>query len=65
MYLRAWNTQENIAKEINIDQATVSRIINNMQKVSGNDLHKDFNPFLYNIWNTLKGNETMNPNYIE
>jgi len=59
-YLRAWNTQENIAKILGIPLSTVNDIIT---KTSENgQMSKIGNPnsslFLYNIWNTSAGNKT-------
>lgn len=61
-YLRAWNTQQNVADDFDIDQSTIS---NYKEKIMKNKkflkFHKNFeenNKFLYNIWNTSKGNKT-------
>ena len=56
IYLRAWNTQESIAKEFKISQKNVSDILSKFCTDAKNT--KEFKPFLYNIWNTPKGNET-------
>jgi len=56
MYLRAWNTQESIANELNVTQQTMSNIITKFSTDGKNG--KEFKPFIYNIWNTPKGNET-------
>ena len=56
MYLRAWNTQESIANELNVTQQTMSNIITKISTDGKNG--KEFKPFIYNIWNTPKGNET-------
>jgi len=56
MYLRAWNTQESIANELNVSRERVSDIIGKFSTDGKNT--KEFKPFLYNIWNTPKGNET-------
>jgi len=54
-YLRAWNTQEDIAKRFGLEsQSDVSRIIQRMQKLQLQKLHKDFEPPIYNIWNLKK-----------
>ena len=57
--IMAWNNQENIAKKFNISQDTISKIV---KKIKENNkilkIFKNFSPFLYNIWNTKKGNET-------
>jgi len=52
LYLRAWNTQQSIADMFGIDQATVARIV--MQIVQMHEMHKDFEPPIYNIWNLNK-----------
>lgn len=55
LYLRAWNTQQAIADAFGFNsQSTVSRIVDNMQIVHLHDLHKDFKPPIYNIWNLAK-----------
>jgi DNA modification methylase len=58
-YLRAWNTQEQLAIKYNIDKTTISRIIKNLlQNKKITEMQQKFTPQLYNIWNTAKGNET-------
>lgn len=51
LYLRAWNTQEAIADVMGVDRTVVTRIV---QKDSSGDLHNDFKPPIYNIWNLAK-----------
>ena len=52
LYLRAWNTQESIAEELGITQKTISNILS---KISTDEkFTKDFEPYLYNIWNLQK-----------
>jgi len=45
LYLRAWNTQESIAEEVNCNQPTISRVLENFMK-NGKfpKIHKDFKP---------------------
>lgn len=61
-YLHAWNTQQDVADMFDIDQSTIS---NYKEKIMKNSkflkFHKNFEEnrkFLYNIWNTNKGNNT-------
>ena len=54
MYLKAWNTQESIADSVGVDKATISRIINSLQKAITVEMQQNFKPLLYNIWNTPK-----------
>jgi len=59
IHLRAWNTQQDIGDALGVDQKTASRVIEDFrQKVPGNQTPKDFIPYIYNIWNTQKGNDT-------
>jgi transcriptional regulator with XRE-family HTH domain len=52
LYLRAWNTQENIAEELGVTRQTISNILS---KNSTNGKYgQDFQPYLYNIWNLHK-----------
>jgi hypothetical protein len=51
LYLRAWNTQEAIADVMGINQSTVERIMQNATSV---EMHNDFKPPIYNIWNLQK-----------
>jgi len=60
MYLRAWNTQENIADVLGVDVATVSRIL---QKDQMGDLQKEFGVMLYNVWNTPKQDTVMDSHF--
>jgi len=61
LYLRAWNTQESVAKEMKVTQQTVSNIIGNFTKNREiSEICKDFKPFLYNIWNLQKQDNTVN-----
>ncbi len=64
LYLRAWNTQENIAEELDEKQQTISNILTKYS-IDGKickswNLKKDDpgyskeKPFLYNIWNLQK-----------
>lgn len=58
LYLRAWNTQEMIAKENNISEGSINNIIKN--SIHGK-YEEDFEPYIYNIWRQLEGNETVWP----
>lgn len=57
LYLRAWNTQERIAKLLNVPQQTVSDILTKNGQLS--ESGKDFKPYLYNIWNLQKQDNAM------
>jgi hypothetical protein len=59
MYLRAWNTQQSIADMMGIGIATVNETIKKFEKVPGNYSEQNFNPFLYNIWNTPKQDNSV------
>jgi len=54
LYLKAYNTQQTISDILGVDQATIARIIDNMQNTIIGKMHKDFKPYLYNIWNLQK-----------
>jgi DNA modification methylase len=54
LYLKAWNTQESIADILGVDQATIGRLVENMQNRHLSNLHETFKPLLYNIWNLPK-----------
>jgi hypothetical protein len=55
------NTQERIAEVMGIDQATITKIINSVKNAKISEMHKTFTPFLYNIWNTPKGDDVSLP----
>ena len=58
LYLMCY-TQEQIAENMGIPQTTVSDVIKNFTENSTHGIFgKNFNPLLYNIWNTQKGDET-------
>ena len=61
LYLRAWNTQQSIADMFGIDQATVARIV--MQIVQMDEMHKDFEPPIYNIWNLNKQDNAIDSHF--
>ncbi|RXG64774.1 hypothetical protein ES695_10905 [Candidatus Atribacteria bacterium 1244-E10-H5-B2] len=69
LYLRAWNTQKSIAKELLGDekkQSSISDIMKNIENSIAGKIDKSWNlknddpgyskekPFLYNIWNLQK-----------
>ena len=72
LYLRAWNTQETVAKELDIARSTLEEIINTVENSISGKIGKEWNldhtdpnynplkPIRYNIWNTLskKNGET-------
>lgn len=53
-YLRAWNTYESVSKLFDLSDSAIKKIVTNT-KIAKSD---DFKPFIYNIWNTQKGNDT-------
>ncbi|MEK7398700.1 MAG: hypothetical protein AAB116_17340 [Candidatus Poribacteria bacterium] len=63
LYLRAENTQEKIAKILDIPRITILDKINNFKKNVENPKNRDFgqdadfSPFLYNIWNLKKADK--------
>ncbi|MBA7653448.1 hypothetical protein ES703_61297 [subsurface metagenome] len=56
MYLHAWNTQQDIADVFGLSQDTIKNVINNENSKFTKIVN--FQPFIYNIWNVQKGNET-------
>lgn len=63
LYLRAWNTQEKIAKDFDISQDTVSRTILSTQKMQMQEISKEFKPFIYNIWNIQKKDNAVDSHF--
>jgi len=59
LYLRAWNTQQGIAKELGVAQQTVSNVIDSTKNVHLQDFGKTFKPYVYNIWNIQKQDNAM------
>ncbi|MDY6895863.1 MAG: DNA methyltransferase [Thermotogota bacterium] len=58
-YLRAWNTQQDIADEMGVPRPTVTKIIESIvQNSACGKMNKDFQPYFYTIWNQQKGNQT-------
>ena len=55
-YLRAWNTQKKISEELKISEGKVNNILKNPKFVKNED---DFKPYLYNIWNLQKQDNSM------
>lgn len=56
MYLRAWNTQQDIADVLGVPQQTIARKVDNLITQNDNSVNmgKEFKPLLYNIWNLNK-----------
>jgi len=58
LYLRAWNTQRDVAKILKIDHSTVGTIMNNLvDSTEITKIHQEFEPKLYNIWNMPKADK--------
>ena len=57
-YLRAWNTQEKVAELAEVDQKTVSNLLESFRK-NGKlaEIPKDFKPYLYATWNIVKADK--------
>jgi len=53
-YLKAENTQEQVAKQFNVDDQTVANI-----RKTAKMQDFEFTPFLYNIWNTSKDDNSV------
>ncbi len=49
-YLHAELTQKEVAERISVSEVDISRILQNCKNAD----MKDFNPFLYNLWNSNK-----------
>ena len=58
LYLRAWNTQQDIADDVGCGQATVNRIIQNEQ-IFVLDKPDDFEPKIYKVWNYSSCNNAV------
>lgn len=54
MYLSAWNTQESIAEVMGVDRTTITKLIDDVKKRQMSEIHKNFQPYIYNIWNLAK-----------
>lgn len=53
LYLKCW-TQQRIADEVGVDQKTVTNILDSFRKNGKIAEIPNFQPFIYNIWNTTK-----------
>ena len=64
--LKAENTQEDIAKKMNVSIQTVSNTISNFSK-NGEiaKIGKDFNPYLYTIWSINKQDKEVSVREIQ
>ena len=58
-YLRAWNTQESIGEIFGLDRTVISKLID-VQIAKSVEMHTDFKPFIYNIWNTPRQDHETN-----
>ena len=54
LYLRAWNTQEDIAELLGMTRQAISIIVKSAKKGQVSNFCKTFTPLLYNIWNLAK-----------
>jgi hypothetical protein len=57
LYLKAENTMDGVAELVNVTKKTVDNVIDNLCKNSTDEKitqNSNFEPFLYNIWNTPK-----------
>jgi hypothetical protein len=61
MYLRAWNTQDIISKEVGKGIATVNDVVKKFENSTCGEFEKNFKPLLYNIWNTPKQDKKKAP----
>lgn len=60
LYLRAWNTQEMIAKEVGCVQSTVLEVIKNfIEKGQMPEIDKTFKPQIYSEWNYHKADNQV------
>ncbi len=50
----AWNTQEKVAELTGVERSNVSKVLDNVKNGNLAIFHKDFTPFLYNVWKTPK-----------
>lgn len=57
-YLRAWNTQDDVAKKFKVTQGYIPKIKNKIITKTRFGFSNNFIPFLYNSWNVKKGNKT-------
>ncbi len=55
LYLQAELTQKEVAERIGLSEAEISRILQNCKFTE----MEDFSPFLYNLWNSSKGNNEI------
>ena len=62
-YLRAWNTQESIARNYDVERTTITKLIDNVKNGKIAEIHKDFKPLLYNIWNLQKQDNAVDSHF--
>jgi hypothetical protein len=48
------STYGKFVDDLGVDQATITRVVENMQNSTNGIFHNSFKPLLYNIWNTPK-----------
>lgn len=54
LYLRAWNTQEDVAAAVGVTHPTVGGVVDVVKNGQLSDFYKTFVPLLYNIWTLPK-----------
>jgi hypothetical protein len=51
MYLRGWNTQQDVADEYDVSEAKINNVIKKLTSSTCGEFEENFKPLLYNIWN--------------
>jgi hypothetical protein len=51
MYLRGWNTQQDVADEYDVSRPKIKSAIKNVESSTCGEIYNNFEPLLYNIWN--------------
>jgi len=59
LYLRGWNTQEEVASIVGVTRRTVMETVQNAENGQLSIFRKTFSPLLYNIWNLPKQDNTV------
>lgn len=63
-YLKAWNTEESIAKMFNLaSKSRVSEIISQFGKLQMQETERKFKPFIYNIWSINKQDNAVDSHF--
>lgn len=58
LYLHAELTQKDVAEEIGVSEGYINEILKNCKNAENEEI-KNFQPFLYNIWNTSKEDNSI------